>query len=85
MLVSAADSAATLLSGPALDLAADSAADCSSADCASSGAPSSVIQISVDARVCTLTGTAGLQSQASSQASLPWYSLRMCQQLRAPI
>ena len=53
--------AATLLSGPSLDSAADSPADCSSADCASSGAPSSVVQISVDARGCTLAGTAGLQ------------------------
>ena len=58
-------SAATLLFAPALDSgadsAADSAADCSSADCATNGAPSSMVQISVDARGCKLAGTAGLQ------------------------
>ncbi len=60
-------SAATSLSGPAPDSAAYSAADCSSADYASSGAPSSVVQVPVDARGCTLAGTAGLQQ--SQQAS----------------
>ena len=61
MLVSAADSVATLFSGPVPDSGADSAGDCSSADCVSSGVTSSVIQISVDARGCTGAGTADLQ------------------------
>ncbi len=55
-------SAATSLSGPALD----SAADCSSADCASSGAPSSVVQVSVDAPWQALQ----VYSKASKQAPL---------------
>ncbi|KAA6424974.1 MAG: hypothetical protein FRX49_05148 [Trebouxia sp. A1-2] len=63
-------SAATLLSGSVLNSAADcSSAGCSSADCATSGAPSSMVQISVGARGCTLAGTAGLQpSQQPSTA-----------------
>jgi len=68
MPVSAADSAASLFSGPVPDSGADSAADCSNADCADSGAPSSVIQISADACGCTLAGTAG--PQPSKQPSI---------------